>query len=504
MKILNAEQTRLADAYTIENEPIMSIDLMERASEMCVRHLLKICGNKNRFVIFAGTGNNGGDGLAIARLLSKMGNQLSVYMVLFTNKLSVDCVMNKERLLNETSVFYSEIENIDNFPDSISDNDVIIDAIFGYGLSRPVEGLAKLVITKINELPNCVISVDCPSGLFTEENNPANQIIVKANHTLTFQTPFLAFLFPENASYTGELHVLDIKLHPGFLNEVPSNYYFIQNDMIKSLIVRREKFDHKGSFGHALIVAGSKYKAGAALLAAKACSVSGAGLVTAHIPDNLGLAFNISCPEVMLVTDSHSDYMTHVNIPEKINAIGIGPGIGFNEETVAAVEQLISESKYPMVVDADALTILSMHPEWIQKLPENSILTPHPGEFDRLFGKSVNNYHRNKLQISISVTYKLYVILKGAYTALSCPDGCCYFNSTGNPGMANGGSGDVLTGILTGLLAQKYSPLNACLIGVYLHGLAADIALKNNSGYSIVASDIISNFQNAAGYCITN
>lgn len=494
MKILKAVQVREADNYTIANEPIASIDLMERAALNCTDEICKLYNPEKEFVVFAGPGNNGGDGLAIARLLIKRSYSVKVYGINLNNKFSNDFTENLSKLNESAPDCFTSISEIDEFPE-LSGNEIIIDSIFGSGLSRKISGFAKEVVRKLNNLKLEIIAIDIPSGMFGEENYINRQTIVRAKYTLTFEFPFLSFFFPENDQFTGIFYIISIGISTKYIDEVTTNHYFTLKHDIKKILKKRDKFSHKGNFGHSLIFAGSYGKAGACILAVKAAHRAGAGLVTASVPECNYQILQISSPETMLNIDGKKKFISTLPDISTYNSIAIGPGIGFNTKTKKMFKQLIQNSGIPLVVDADGLTILSENKEWLDLLPKKSILTPHPKEFERLFGKFDNSFQRNKKLLELCVKYDICIVLKGANTCVALPSGDCYFNSTGNPAMATGGSGDVLTGIIAGFLAQNYSPENAAILGVYFHGLAGDSAIENPHRKVIIASDIIENIK---------
>jgi NAD(P)H-hydrate epimerase len=492
MKIPAVGQIKEADAYTIKHETIASIDLMERAAGKCYQWIVLNYGRSVTYKIFCGTGNNGGDGLAIARMMAEKNIKAETYVVRFSEKCSVDFNVNYQRLAKLRKVKMSDINPDSDFP-AIEDNDIIIDAIFGSGLSKPVtEGIAADVIKQINKSKARVLAIDIPSGLFVDDNSTNTGEIVHAKQTLTFQFPKLSFLFAGNEPYVGKWQVLPIGLHRDFIREVKVNNFFVEAEDCHDILRPRSNFAHKGTYGHALLVCGSYGKMGAAVLSARSCIRSGAGLVTAYIPDCGYNIMQTAAPEIMCSMDSDNRVLTdNIDISTYI-AIGVGPGIGTDEKTQKALKLLIQNSGNPMVFDADAINILAENKTWLSFVPKNSIFTPHPKEFERLAGKSVHENERQQLQMEFSKKYGVYVVLKGAYTCISTPAGDCYFNSTGNPGMATAGSGDVLTGIITGLLAQKYTSFEACVLGVYVHGLAGDIAAKQLGYEALTANDIIS------------
>lgn len=497
MKIFPSRQIKEIDYYTIENEPVSSADLMERAALMVFEWIIRNFERSGRFVIFAGPGNNGGDALVLARFLDAAGFNSEVHYVHFSDKVSADWELNRNRLVAGGYRYFYTLESSDQFP-VICPEDVIIDGIFGSGLTRIPGGLASEVIGLINQSQGTIVSIDIPSGLFGEDNSRnKTDNIVKAHITLCFQFPRLSFMFAETLPFTGKWHILPIGLHPAALRNFPTPYYYTEPGDIVSLIKERRKFDHKGNYGHGLLISGSKSKTGAAILAARAALRSGIGLITCRVPSGSCAIIQTSLPEAMIQPDTDENIITGADDTVEFNAIGVGPGIGTGEETQKAVCELIKNCTKPMVIDADAINILSLHKEWIPSIRPGTILTPHPKEFERLAGKFADGYARLTGQIAFSKTYKCTVVLKGAHTSVSLPDGTVHFNSTGNPGMATAGSGDVLTGIILSLLAQGYTPENAAITGVCLHGLAGDFAAEKLGYDSLIASDIIENIGNS-------
>jgi NAD(P)H-hydrate epimerase len=497
MKILSVDQIRQADAYTIENEPIASDALMERAAGKLFEWIRKRLQPQTEVVVFSGIGNNGGDGLVLARLLAQDNYKVTAYLIKFSDKMSDDCRLNADRLREWDETLLIEVNEVAELPE-IRQGAIVVDALFGSGLNKPASGLAEACITTINDADNVVIGVDIPSGLYADQAiNPKSDAVVKADYTLSFQFPKLSFFWPENDVYVGRWEVLPIGLHPLFINEVNATNHLLELDLLKPWWKHRARFSHKGTYGHVLLVAGSAIKTGAAILAAKACLRSGAGLLHVHLPEKARLPIQVAVPEAMISPDPHEHWFSKLPDLSMFNVIAAGPGLGTEEETVQGFKLLIQNSKLPLVLDADALNILAENKTWLAFLPKNTILTPHPKEFERLAGKWQNSFERMKLQKELSVRFGLIIILKGAFTCVSMPDGKCYFNPTGNPGMATAGSGDALTGIITGLIAQGYSPAKASLLGVYLHGLAGDLAAEQLGMESMLASDIISNLPKA-------
>jgi NAD(P)H-hydrate epimerase len=503
MKIFNISQITELEKTTIEQESILSIDLMERASMQFVKSFTQEVSNRRRIFIFAGPGNNGGDALAIARLLAATDYRIKCYLLNTKNNLSTDCNANKSKILSIPNISFNEIK--DRFtPPKIEKEDIIIDGIFGSGLKEPLSGGFAALVKYINSTGAKIYSIDVPSGLFMEDNSQnTNETIVKAYKTFTFQFPKLSFLLPDSGIYTGEWEVLDIGLSPEGIAQQETTFYYTEEQDIVPILQTRRRFTHKNDLGHALIVAGSKGKIGAAVLCAKSCLRAGAGLVTSLIPACGESIMQTAFPEAMVIADMENNFISEVPDISTYSTIGIGPGIGKDTATGSALIEIfsqisqISQNKKSIVLDADALNIIAQGKEWLRIIPENSILTPHIGEFDRLVGKSASSYDRLQKALYLAANLNSIIVLKGLYTAICTPDQEIYFNSTGNPGMATAGSGDVLTGIITALLAQNYPPLKAAQIGVYIHGLAGDIAAKTHSQESLIAGDIIDNLGNA-------
>lgn len=486
LKILTSVQTKEIDRMTIENEPIKSADLMERAAWQCTHWLMARFGKHQHFNIFCGNGNNGGDGLAIARQLDNQDYLATVYLVSGKEKLSPDAELNLERL-KHTRV-HVKLENIEEQLPAIKEDDVIVDAVLGSGLNKPLDGRLAELIEKLNKIKANKIAVDIPTGLMDVKVN-TGQTALKAQQTLTFQFPFLSFFFAENAQFVGDWTVLDIGLNKAAIAQSQVQYYLTETLDIH--IKKRPKFGHKGTFGHALIIAGSRPMPGAAILSAKAALRSGCGLLTSHVPSALAGILPVAINEAILSLDKGNNYTS--NIPEisHYSAVTVGPGLGITNSTKTAFSRLIKSHPKNLVIDADALNILASKPQLKSELPANAILTPHPKEFDRLFGSSANSEERLARLIENAISLDIIIVLKGHYTVVALPSGHCYFNSTGNNGMATAGSGDVLTGIIVSLLAQGYDAAHAAVTGVFLHGLAGDIAAKELCQESLMANDII-------------
>lgn len=492
MKVLKSSQVKELDAYTIENEPILSVNLMERAAGKCTEWLIQNIGIEKRFLIFVGPGNNGGDGLAVARQLAEKGRDVKIFILNITDKLSPDAELNLQRLKDQDLVRINYLDKDGSWPE-IPENSVVIDALFGSGLNRPLEGFPAEVVKFLNRGKQTRIAIDIPSGLFGEDNSSnIQEHIFRADYTLTFQFPNLSFICPENESYVGNWQVLDIGLSKEKLDDMDSPYFLITKDFVKNNLKIRKRFAHKGHFGHPLLINGSYGKMGAAILAARAALKTGSGLVTTHLPVNGYAIMQSAVPEAMLSIDISEIIFSKVPDLNNFSNVGCGCGIGMKVNTQKALGELIKNENRPLVLDADALNILAENKEWLELLPANSILTPHPKEFERLTGKKVqNHYERIQNQINFASEYEIVLVLKGGNTTIALPDGTCYINTNGNPGMATAGSGDVLTGVITSLVGQGYPPYLAAITGVYLHGMAGDLAAEQNSQQAVIASDII-------------
>lgn len=491
MKILSSSQLKELDKYTIEQEPISSIDLMERASYALSEAITKRWDTSYNIIVFAGPGNNGGDALAVARLLSQRQYHVEVFLFNTQQKLSLECKTNLERLKTCGSIYFTEISTQFN-PPPLTEEHLVIDGLFGTGLNKPLSGGFASLVRYINTSRATVVSIDIPSGLMGEDNTyNIRPHIIQADVTLSIQLPKLSFFFPENENIVGEWELLDIGLNQSFIETSPSSYSILEEEEIRSYLKPRKRFSHKGTFGHGLLIAGSYGMAGASILAAKACLRSGIGLLTVHVPiHNHDLVQN-AVPEAIVQTDIHERYFAAPVDLSKYKALAIGPGLGQEEDTALAMMEQVQRCNIPVIIDADAINILSTHRNWLNRLPKRCILTPHLGELDRLIGKCMDTYERLTKVKELAANLQCYIIVKGAWTTIVTPESYCYLNPTGNPGMATAGSGDVLTGILLALSAQGYTPEEVCKIGVYIHGLAGDIAARELSETAIISGDII-------------
>ncbi|MDR3696269.1 NAD(P)H-hydrate dehydratase [Mucilaginibacter sp.] len=477
LPLLIASQIREADAYTIAHEPIASIDLMERASKAFVGWFINHFPDKNQAIsVYCGTGNNGGDGLAIARMLDDhQFKKINVKVARFSDKSTPDFNTNLERL-KKTAISIAEIQRGSGFPGE--DCQVIIDALLGTGLNKPLEGDYKRLVDHLNSLDKTVVAVDMPTGFFADGEMPHGSGILNADLVITFQQPKINFLLPESGPYIKCWEAVNIGIDECFSHSLHSPYYAVEEKDIRKMLKPRHRFSNKGSYGHTLIVAGQPETMGAALLSASASVYAGAGLTTACVPQSGLTALNSYMPEIMAVV-RHDMELPQIEW-DKFSAIGIGPGLGKDELAVELITDIFANYKKPMVIDADALNLLSVHRELWRSIPENSILTPHMKEFDRLFGDHENWWQRIQTGIQKAKEHAVFILLKNDYTIVISPAGKVHFNTTSNPAMAAGGMGDVLTGIISALLAQQYSSEDACILGAYLHGKAGDeLALPN-------------------------
>lgn len=490
IKILSADQIKEADKYTIENEPIASIDLMERAANAVVAQFENDFPDfKNTIHIFCGNGNNGGDGYAIARILKEKNYTVICYG--FDGNKSDDCNINFKQV--EDVVIINE-----NILININKEDIILDALFGIGLNKAVEGVYLQTITQINQSNATTIAIDVPSGMMVDA--PTEGTMVKADKTYSFQVPKLAFYLPQTTINVGELSILNIQLDKNFIQHTKSTYYEIDAAFIFLHYKKRNRFSHKGTYGHALLSCGSFGKIGAAVLSAKACLKTGCGLVTVNLPQKSVGIIHQTIPEAMCLTHNESKYIEFIPFENKYNAYGIGCGIDTNQKTYIALSKFLEHCNQAIVLDADALNIMAEHKSLLDKIPVSSILTPHPKEFERLVGSWQNDFERLEKAKEFAKKYQINLILKDAITTIIDKNGMVCFNTYGNAGMATGGSGDVLTGIITSLLAQQYSPLTAAIFGVYIHAKAGDFAKAKLGEESIIASDIIDNIYEVFKY----
>jgi hydroxyethylthiazole kinase-like uncharacterized protein yjeF len=477
LPLLTAQQIREADTHTIANEPISSLNLMERASRAFVGWFINHFPDKSLTIaVYCGTGNNGGDGLAIARMLygHKYFN-IAVKLARYSERSTADFDANLDRV-KHMGLDLRELKPGAAFPPENAA--IIIDALLGSGLNKPLSGDYKKLADYINELKKTVVAFDVPTGFLTDGEMDIDATVIKADLVITFQQPKINFLLPESAPHIKCWEVVNIGLDEGFIQSLQSPYQFIEEKDIKKILKPRRHFSNKGTYGHALIIAGQPQTMGAALLSSAGCAYAGAGLTTACVPESGLTALNTYQPEIMAVV-RQGDELPDIKW-EQFTTIGIGPGLGKDKGALKLLAGLLDNYKDPIVIDADALNLLASNPELWKKVPAGSILTPHMKEFDRLFGKHDNWWQRVQSSIAMAKKHQIHIVLKNDYTLVATPEGVVYFNSTSNPAMATGGMGDVLTGIITSLVAQKYTPYEACIVGVYIHGKAGDeLAMPN-------------------------
>tara|TARA_R110002051_G_scaffold232889_1_gene294558 strand:+ start:17770 stop:19311 length:1542 start_codon:yes stop_codon:yes gene_type:complete len=491
MKLYSTKQIYKADQISIKKEEIVSNELMERAALQLFNWIhLRMQGAPVKIHLFCGIGNNGGDGIALARHLVDHGYNIAVYVINYSEKRSKDFLINLDRL-KDRKVWPNFMNSDDELPE-IGKDDIIVDGIFGIGLNRTPDTWVIKVIQHLNASQAFILSIDMPSGLFAEKGTEDLNSVIKSNFVLSFQTPKLAFFLPESGRFIDQWEVLDIGLDPEYLMNTDTAYELIGKNEVLRLYRPREKFAHKGTYGHSLIIGGSYGKIGAVCLASRAALYSGSGLVTAFIPKVGYAILQTSLPEIMVLTDAENEQISSIQFDFDPTIIGIGVGVGTAEKTAAAFKEFLKGNIKPLVIDADAINILSKNKELLGKLPEESILTPHPKELERLIGEWKDDFEKLEKVKKFSKKYKCIVVIKGAHTITIHQDKG-YVNTTGNPGMATAGSGDVLTGVITGLRAQGYTALHAAIFGVYLHGRAGDIAIEKTGFQSLTASNIIEN-----------
>ena len=489
MKILSANQIREADQFTIKKEPIKSIDLMERAVSRLFESIQASFDDRCRFAIFCGKGNNGGDGLALGRWLSSAGFGVEVFIIEHSDSSSEDFTTNLKRL-QSAGVTPHTVKSNNDIP-SLAEDVVIMDAMLGSGLSRPLEGLLSDVVQALNTLPNEKIAIDIPTGLFADDNSDNNiEAIFKSDNTLTFQCPKLSMMHKDTAYFAGYVEVLDIGLDSDFIRTARVSEFFVTPSDIKGIYRPRKRYSYKGTYGHILAIAGSYGSMGAAIMSGTAALRSGAGLLTAYIPQCGMEVYQTSLPEAMAIVGDEEKHIAGMPDLEKYNTIAAGPGIGQHEDTIEVLKHILRNYDGNLVLDADALNIIASNRDMLKLLPEDAILTPHPGEFKRLIDKNSEGDYLEDLR-SFSKDYNVVVILKNTISTIATPDGNLFFMDYGTPALAKGGSGDVLTGVVAGLLASGYRPDEAAKLGVYLQGVAAHYAEEKTSAEACMATDVI-------------
>lgn len=496
MKIFSTNQIRKADEFTIQNEPITSGNLMERAAQTCTNWIISHFEKKETVHLFCGNGNNGGDGFAIARLLYQKGLDVNIFHDQENMHLSADAQINLTKANDISGIDFFDFNEVEHF--QFKENSVMIDALFGTGLSRSLKGKNADLIQKLNDLNCAKIAIDIPSGLFADTISSDSTIIFKADHTLSFQFWKKSFLHPETGKYCGKIHILNIGLSSDFIVKEYSENFVIDDSLIKEIYQPRNDFSHKGNFGKTVIVAGSFGKIGAAVLATKAALKSGSGITMTLAPKCGYEILQTTCPEAMFLSNG-DDFLNEFPIEEE-EVVGIGPGLGTNENTEKALLQFLENYKKSLVVDADALNILAKNPKNLEWLPKNSVITPHPKEFERLFGETKNSFERLELALKKAEELEIIIVLKDHHTQIITPQNEVFYNITGNSGMAKGGSGDALLGIISSLLAQNYSPKKAAIFGVWMHGKAGDFVAEKFSREAMLPTDLIDELRNVFKY----
>ena len=492
MLIYTAKQIKKWDEFTIENEPISAQNLMERAANSCGQFIQNIFKKNESFYIFCGSGNNGGDGFAIARMLYTKGYDVTIFHQTEYAKLSKEADRNLKKAQEISGISIFDFNEVAHF--KFDSNSVIVDCLFGTGLNRKLEGAVSEIVLFLNQLKFPKISIDIPSGLLSDGVSAEKSIIFQADHTLSFQSWKKTFLHPETGVYCGKVHILDIGLSKEFIKKEKSSEFVIDEEFIKTIYQPRVAFSHKGSFGKCMIVAGSYGKIGAAVIATKAALKSGSGITITLAPKCGFEILQSTCPEAMFISGGNN-FIDNIDIEEGFE-VGIGPGLGTNKETEKAVLKFIEKYRNPLVLDADALNILAKNQENLKMIPKNSIITPHPKEFERLFGETRNSFERLKLAQIKAAELGIFIVLKDHHTQICTPNNKVFYNISGNSGMAKGGSGDALLGIISALLAQKYSSENAAIFGVWLHGKAGDCAAEKFSKEAMLPTDLINELGN--------
>lgn len=490
MKLFSKEQIYKGDKITAKRQNISSTELMERAGMQIFNWLhMRMQGAQVPIHVFCGIGNNGGDGLVVARHLIVYGYNVKTYVVNCSDKRTKDFLVNYERIKETTKKWPEMLNCEDDFPE-IGEDDIIIDAIFGIGLNRPADDWVKGLFQHFRKSKAFTLAVDMPSGLYADKVPKDENGVVWANMTLSFASPKLAFFLPQTAKYTQQWEILDIGLDPEFFQSTETEAELIGKTEMLQVYEPRKNFSHKGTYGHVLMIGGSYGKMGAVVLASKAALSSGAGLVTAFIPKCGYQIMQTAFPETMVITDKEEELIKNIEFDIEPNSIGVGIGMGTQVETISAFKAFLKKNNKPLVIDADGINILSKETELLKLLPKGTVLTPHPKELERLIGKWKDDFDKLKKVKEFSKQNNVIIVIKGSNT-ITVHDNKLYINSTGNPGLATAGTGDVLTGIISGLIAQGYEPYVAAVFGVYLHGKSGDIAVEDVGYQGLIASHVI-------------
>ena len=496
MKLLGLSHIKEVDYLTVKNQSITFLELVERAGTVIFNTIHeRLQGAQVPIHVFCGLGNNGGDGLVIARLLVEHGYNVTTYIVNFSTNRSKAFLVNYDRLKEIDNEWPVQLKNEEEFP-VISPNDMVVDAIFGIGLNRSMEPWVKKLIVHLNNTNTFILSIDVPSGLYAEKPVEDEKSVIYANVCLTFQAPKLIFFLPETAKYAQDVDYINIGLDAQYLNEVDTKMELILKNEVLKFYQPREKYSHKGSYGHALLIGGSKGKIGSMLLASKSCLRVGAGLVSALVPECGYDIMQTGLPEAMVVDHDNDNYLEDFEFDIEPSVICIGVGLGMHEKTFEAFVDFLKKNDKPLVIDADGLNMLSKDKVLLKFIPKQTVLTPHVKELERLIGVWSDDFDKLEKVKIFSKKYSCIVVIKGANT-ITVHNDEIYVNTTGNPGMATAGTGDVLAGIITGLISQGYKALQASIFGVYLHGSAGDIAVESLGYQALLASDIVNNIGKA-------
>lgn len=487
MHLLTAAQTKDWDAATLRQQGISAQQLMERAARACTGWLLKKYTTQTPFIVLCGCGNNGGDGMAIIRFLLQAGFAVKGFLLKHQDRLSADAAAQELLLPNGALQVLTPGSLLEDLPPHI----VLVDALLGAGTARPLSGWLNEFVTHINQLDNEKISIDMPSGLQADQLPLPEDVVLKATHTLALQQFKRSLLHPEGGRYGGQLHRIDIGLDGDFLSRTESPFQTIEAHTVNSLFRQRDVFSHKGTLGTALIIAGSYGMMGAAALAANAAGRAGAGKVKALVPAcGYGILQTLA-PEALCLVSGTEQLTEMAAFTDGVSGLAAGPGIGDSAATKDALRALLTQQTKPMVLDADALNIISGEKEMLLQLPPRSILTPHPKEFERLFGATENSMARLELAREKAIAHQVLIVMKDRFTVIVTPSGDCWYNLRGAAAMATAGSGDVLTGVLAGILAQGYSPFAAAVLGVHVHALAGEYATKAMGIHATLAGDLV-------------
>ena len=505
MRIVTADEMKALDKAAYEDYGISGLVLMENAGRQVVDLIRRVTGDvRGRIVtVFTGKGNNGGDGYVAARHLLNMGAEVKVLSLVSTGEITGDAAVNFEiwRKMGQKVYTVNQGDGSNIARLALLNTDLIVDAVYGTGFKGKMPEKAGRIIEVLNKSGKPIVAVDVPSGLEADTGR-VNGPCVRANYTVTFGLPKLGMFLEPGADYTGEITVADISLPGVLIEKAAPHRYLITADYVKDWLPSRPSLAHKGNFGRVLVVAGSRGMTGAASLAGEAAIRSGAGLVTVAAPETLHAIMEGKMTEVMTVPlpdDGNGSLSREAGkkilaLLEDMDVLALGPGLSQSPGVITLVRDLLPSLKIPCVLDADALNALAGETHILSKLQAPGVITPHPGEMARLMGVTPKNIQEDRIgnAVKAAADWNVVTLLKGARTVVAAPDGAVYINSTGNPGMATAGSGDVLTGMIASLIAQGMKPALAAAAGAYLHGLAGDQAAADKGMMGLIASDIIS------------